>query len=133
MEGDTRVDLGFADVGALLGTDGWGEHAALAERVSPRSGRGRLRPCGPPSRQDHLRRANYRQHIHEMGWVLQIGQLERWLEAVPGPLTVGNYGYSDGAAFSLLSVAFDLCFTGLSGKRDDLPCLLLPSGCSAGA
>jgi acylpyruvate hydrolase len=70
VEGDTLVDLGFADVGALLGTDGWGEHAALAGRVSPRSGRGRLRPCGPPSRQDHLRRANYRQHIHEMGWVL---------------------------------------------------------------
>ncbi|HEY5856995.1 MAG TPA: hypothetical protein VIW24_23875 [Aldersonia sp.] len=52
--------------------------------------------------------------------VTQTGLLQRWLAEVPGPLTLGNYGYLDGADFVRLSMAFDVCFTGLRRGRDDV-------------
>lgn len=43
-----------------------------------------------------------------------------WLTEAPGPLTVGNYVYADGALFVRVSMAFDVLFTGLRERRDDL-------------
>jgi hypothetical protein len=43
-----------------------------------------------------------------------------WLTEAPGPLTVGNYVYADGALFVRVSMAFDALFTGLRERRDDL-------------
>jgi hypothetical protein len=52
--------------------------------------------------------------------ITQAGQLQAWLASLPGPLTMGNYGYVDGAGFVRLSMAFDVLFTGLNQLRDDL-------------
>jgi hypothetical protein len=52
--------------------------------------------------------------------ITQVGQVQSWLTSVPGPLTMGNYGYVDGAGFVRLSMAFDVLFTGLKELRDDL-------------
>jgi hypothetical protein len=52
--------------------------------------------------------------------ITQVGQLQAWLAGLPGPLTMGNYGYVDGAGFARLSMAFDLLFTGLCQLRNDL-------------
>ncbi|MFP5346695.1 MAG: hypothetical protein ACLGIA_06690 [Actinomycetes bacterium] len=52
--------------------------------------------------------------------ITQVADLEAWLATVPGPLTLGNYGYVDGAGFVRLSMAFDALFTRLAGRRDDL-------------
>lgn len=52
--------------------------------------------------------------------ITQPGQLAQWLEEVPGPLTLANYGYLDGAEFVRLSVAFDLLLTEVGRHRSDL-------------
>lgn len=49
-----------------------------------------------------------------------VGPLVRWLHTVPGPLTLGNYGYADAAAFVRISMAVDLLMTGVQAGRDDL-------------
>lgn len=49
-----------------------------------------------------------------------VGPVLRWLTEQPGPLTIGNYGYADGAAFVRLTMAFDVLFTELSRSRTDL-------------
>lgn len=49
-----------------------------------------------------------------------VGPLVRWLLTVPGPLTLGNYGYADAAAFVRISMAVDLLMTGVLAGRDDL-------------
>ena len=49
-----------------------------------------------------------------------VGALVRWLEGVYGPLTLGNYGYADGAGFVRLTMAFDLLFDTLAARRKDL-------------
>jgi hypothetical protein len=50
----------------------------------------------------------------------EVGALARWLGPVGGPLTLGNYGYADGALFVRLSMAFDLLVEAVSRLRDDL-------------
>lgn len=50
----------------------------------------------------------------------EVGALVEWLAAVPGPLTLGNYGYMDGAAFVRLSMAYDLLLESLRARRTDL-------------
>jgi hypothetical protein len=48
------------------------------------------------------------------------GAIAGWLRTVPGPLTIGNYGYADGALFVRLSLAFELLVRQLTLQRDDL-------------
>lgn len=48
----------------------------------------------------------------------ETGAIVDWLDAIDAPLTVGNYGYLDGAAFVRLSVAFDVAFTALAERRN---------------
>ena len=50
----------------------------------------------------------------------EVGAVERWLRSVPGPVTLGNYGYADGALFVRLSMAFELLVHELAQRRDDL-------------
>lgn len=50
----------------------------------------------------------------------EVGAVATWLAQVGGPLTLGNYGYADGALFVRLSVAFDLLVDELSRRRNDL-------------
>ena len=38
----------------------------------------------------------------------EVADVAAWLATVPGPMTVGNYGYADGALFVRLSMAFEL-------------------------
>jgi hypothetical protein len=52
--------------------------------------------------------------------ISQVAQLQDWLASGAGPLTMGNYGYVDGAGFVRLSMAFDALFTALNRVRDDL-------------
>jgi hypothetical protein len=50
----------------------------------------------------------------------EVGAVARWLREAPGPLTLGNYGYADGALFVRLSMAFELLTRELARHRDDL-------------
>ena len=50
----------------------------------------------------------------------EVGAVSQWLATVPGPVTIGNYGYADGALFVRLSMAFELLVRQLSERRDDL-------------
>lgn len=50
----------------------------------------------------------------------EVGAVSDWLGTVPGPVTIGNYGYADGALFVRLSMAFELLVRQLSEHRDDL-------------
>ena len=50
----------------------------------------------------------------------QVGPIARWLQAMPGPITLGNYGYADSAGFVRLSMAFDLLLEELTRGRQDL-------------
>ena len=52
--------------------------------------------------------------------LMDTGLLTDWLTGIEGPLTLGNYGYADGAGFVRLSVAFDVLFTELAARRSDL-------------
>lgn len=44
----------------------------------------------------------------------------RWLQAINGPLTVGNYVYADGGIHVQASVAIDAIMTGLQARADPL-------------
>jgi len=50
----------------------------------------------------------------------QVGPIARWLQAMPGPITLGNYGYADSAGFVRLSMAFDILLEELTTRRQDL-------------
>jgi hypothetical protein len=50
----------------------------------------------------------------------EVGAIGRWVREVPGPVTLGNYGYADGALFVRLSMAFELLTRELARHRDDL-------------
>lgn len=50
----------------------------------------------------------------------ETGAAADWLASLDGTMTVGNYGYLDGAAFVRLSVAFDVMLTALRSRREDL-------------
>ena len=50
----------------------------------------------------------------------QVGPIARWLQAMPGPMTLGNYGYADSAGFVRLSMAFDLLLEQVAGQRQGL-------------
>lgn len=50
----------------------------------------------------------------------ETGAVTEWLSDLPGPLTVGNYGYADGALFVRLTMAFDAVLTNLASRRGDL-------------
>lgn len=50
----------------------------------------------------------------------QTGAIAQWLRGVPGPLTLGNYGYADGGLHVRLTVAVDLIIDDLGSHRDDL-------------
>jgi len=57
----------------------------------------------------------------------EAGPLARWLAAAPGPVTLGNYSYADGALFVRLSVAVDLLIQHVRAHRDDLSLAYLAS------
>jgi len=50
----------------------------------------------------------------------QCVPMSDWLAQVPGPLTIGNYGYLDGAGFVRLTVAFGALLAELARRRTDL-------------
>jgi hypothetical protein len=50
----------------------------------------------------------------------EVGAVSSWLGALPGPMTIGNYGYADGALFVRLSMAFELLVRELTSHRGDL-------------
>jgi hypothetical protein len=50
----------------------------------------------------------------------EVADVAAWLGTAPGPMTVGNYGYADGALFVRLSMAFELVVRRLAEERDDL-------------
>lgn len=50
----------------------------------------------------------------------ETGAAVNWVASLDGQMTVGNYGYLDGAAFVRLSMAFDLMLTALRQRREDL-------------
>jgi hypothetical protein len=50
----------------------------------------------------------------------ETGSALDWVAGIEGPLTIGNYGYIPGAGFVRLSVAFDLLFSTLAGRRADV-------------
>jgi len=53
------------------------------------------------------------------------GAVAHWLRVAPGPLTVGNYVYADGADFVRVSVAVDLIATHLLQHRHDISLAVL--------
>ena len=50
----------------------------------------------------------------------ESGAVADWLSGLPGPLTLGNYGYADGALFVRLTMAFDAVLADVAGHRGDL-------------
>ncbi len=50
----------------------------------------------------------------------EVAPVLRWLLKQPGPMTIGNYGYLDGALFVRLSMAFDVLIEALAEPRHDL-------------
>jgi hypothetical protein len=50
----------------------------------------------------------------------QVGPIARWLQDLPGPVTLGNYGYADAAGFVRISMAFDVLLQQLVEQRRDL-------------
>ncbi|MEI2777504.1 MAG: hypothetical protein V9G19_16300 [Tetrasphaera sp.] len=57
----------------------------------------------------------------------EVGPIARWLATAPGPLTLGNYSYADGALFVRLSVAVDLVIEHIRRARDDVSLAYLAS------
>jgi acylpyruvate hydrolase len=67
VDGDTYVELDSPDVGRLLRSDGWREHAATYDGVSHASGVVELAPVVPEPGKILCVGLNYRSHILEMG------------------------------------------------------------------
>jgi hypothetical protein len=57
---------------------------------------------------------------HGANLLTEVGAVSEWLASVPGPVTIGNYGYADGALFVRLSMAFEVLLRQLRERRDDL-------------
>jgi acylpyruvate hydrolase len=67
VDGDTLVDLGFADVGELLATDGWAARAAAATGPTRPAAGAQFAPVVPQPSKIVCVGLNYRNHIREMG------------------------------------------------------------------
>jgi acylpyruvate hydrolase len=67
VDGDTLVDLGFADVGELLATDGWAARAAAATGPTRSAAGAQFAPVVPQPSKIVCVGLNYRNHIREMG------------------------------------------------------------------
>lgn len=126
-------DRTFALVGAgsamgpLSDLLAWGAHVAAIDLPRPRvwerivrtarASAGRLsvpvRGGGAPSGDALVEHAG-------ADLLTEAGAVVDWLTGLPGPLTVGNYGYADGALFVRLTMAFDTVLTELAARRDDL-------------
>ncbi|MGH3331800.1 MAG: hypothetical protein ACRDPJ_10930 [Nocardioidaceae bacterium] len=52
--------------------------------------------------------------------IAEVPAVAEWLDALPGPLVLGNYVYADGATNMRVSVAVDALTTRLQASRDDL-------------
>ncbi|MCL7426556.1 fumarylacetoacetate hydrolase family protein [Streptomyces sp. YS415] len=67
LDGDALVDLGFSDVGALLGQDGWRDLAATATGTAYPLDGADFAPVVPAPSKVVCVGLNYRRHIQEMG------------------------------------------------------------------
>ena len=67
VDGDTLVDLGFADLGELLATDGWVACAAAATGPTRPAVGAQFAPVVPQPSKIVCVGLNYRNHIREMG------------------------------------------------------------------
>jgi 2-keto-4-pentenoate hydratase/2-oxohepta-3-ene-1,7-dioic acid hydratase in catechol pathway len=67
VDGDTLVDLGFADLGELLATDGWAARAAAATGPTRPAAGAQFAPVVPQPSKIVCVGLNYRNHIREMG------------------------------------------------------------------
>ncbi|MFP5346696.1 MAG: fumarylacetoacetate hydrolase family protein [Actinomycetes bacterium] len=87
LEGDEYVDLGVADVGALLSQHGGLEHAASADGERTPASQAQLAPVVPAPGKILCVGLNYRHHIQEMG--REIPQyptlFAKYPEALVGP------------------------------------------------
>lgn len=52
-------------------------------------------------------------------------EVHRWLAALPGPVTLGNYVYADGADNARVAMAVDALTAALLGDRDDVSLAML--------
>ncbi len=67
VDGDILVDLGFADLGELLATDGWAARAAAATGPTRPAAGAQFAPVVPQPSKIVCVGLNYRNHIREMG------------------------------------------------------------------